>query len=73
MKMLRVCRDLGKVSFERAVGCFEMSQLDRTTRFRTFQFQHVSMHDTEGFVQYLISARRQVVTVITIIKITFNI
>ena len=56
------CRDIGKVSFVPAVGCFGMSKHDRATRFRTFQFQHVSMHDTEGFVQYRISARRQVVT-----------
>ena len=27
------CRDLGKVSFERAVGCFETSQLERGTHF----------------------------------------
>ena len=27
------CHDLGKVSFERAVGCFGTPQLERTTRF----------------------------------------
>ena len=46
------CHDLVKVSFERAVDCFGTCQLERATRFRTFQF-----------IQCLISAiRSQVVT-----------
>ena len=27
------CRNFGKVTFERAVGCFGTSQLERATRF----------------------------------------
>ena len=30
------CRDLGKVLFEYAVGCFGTSQLERATRFRAY-------------------------------------
>ena len=54
------CRDLGKVSFERAVGCFGTSQPERATRLPLFQFKHTTM--TYSFIQCLISARRQVVT-----------
>ena len=55
-------RDFGKVSFACAVGCFGTSQLEHATRFRTFPFQHVTMTystNTEGFMQCIISARRQ--------------
>ncbi len=45
------CHDIGKLSFERAVGCFGTPQLERATRFpdvpsrvatrfRMFQFEH---------------------------------
>ena len=36
------CLDLGKVSFERAVGCFGTSQLERATRFPMPQLERVT-------------------------------
>ena len=35
--------DLGKVSFERAVGCFGTCQLERATRFQMSQFERDSL------------------------------
>ena len=36
------CHDLGKVSFERAVGCFGTSQLERVTRFPMPQLERAT-------------------------------
>ena len=54
------CHDLGKVSFESAVGCFgtfqleraarfPKPQLERATRFRTFQFERATRFRTFQF------------------------
>ena len=55
------CRDLGKVSFEHAVGCFGMSQLKRATCFPMPELERVILFRTFQFIQCLISARSQVV------------
>ena len=36
------CHDLGKVSFERAVGCFGKPQLERATRFPMPQLERAT-------------------------------
>ena len=36
------CHDLGKVSFERAVGCFGKLQLERATRFPMPQLERAT-------------------------------
>ena len=53
------CRSLSKISlsFERAVGCFGTSQIERATRFLLFQLKHTTM--TYIFIQCIICARRQ--------------
>ena len=66
------CCDLSKVPFERAVGCFGTSQLERATRFRMPQLDECTTRtdkqlldvcaNTKGFVQCRISTRDQVVT-----------
>ena len=36
------CHDIGKLSFERAVGCFGTPQLERAARFPMPQLEHVA-------------------------------
>ena len=56
------CRDLGKISFERAVGCFGTSQLEYATLFPMPQLERATRFRTFPFIQYLTSTRSQVVT-----------
>ena len=37
------CHDIGKLSFERAVGCFGTPQLERATRFPMPQLERATL------------------------------
>ena len=58
------CHDLGKVSFERAVGCFGKPQLERATRFpmpqleRATRFPNVPSRARDSFSQCSKSSSR---------------
>ena len=57
------CHDLGKVSFERAVGCFGTPQLERATRFpmpqieRATRFPNVPSRTSDSLSNVPILAR----------------
>ena len=57
------CHDLGKVSFERAVGCFRTPQLERATHFpmpqleRATRFTNVPSRDCDSLSNVPIRAR----------------